>query len=191
MEKKEYWRLRGRKTKHREIALHGLMWSSKSPYISCHYSYTYLQARLCTYSSLNCGDLKAQRLSKLLKLFCFISSNSCNIGPGSHYCENVGRCHKSNHNFFVANFVDGVFCQKCHDPDCSSFRYISLSIQNWKWPTWWHELRVPSFQTTLICFSRPFSALSQKLLHSVKNAAFPKDIWILNFGRSQNEYSIW
>jgi hypothetical protein len=43
-------------------------------------------------------------------------------GPGSHYCENIGRCHTSNHAFFVAQLAAGRFCQKCYDPDCSSYR---------------------------------------------------------------------
>ncbi|GAB4822102.1 hypothetical protein N2152v2_009148 [Parachlorella kessleri] len=44
------------------------------------------------------------------------------IGPGSHYCENIGRLHQSNHVFFVVNFTIGMFAQKCHDPDCCHFR---------------------------------------------------------------------
>ncbi|KAG7669947.1 hypothetical protein Ndes2437B_g06151 [Nannochloris sp. 'desiccata'] len=44
------------------------------------------------------------------------------IGPGSHYCEHIGRAHKNNHVYFVANFSGGVYAQKCHDPDCSRFR---------------------------------------------------------------------
>lgn len=49
------------------------------------------------------------------------SASTC-AGPGSHYCENLGRAHKSNHVYFVLNFVQGVCCQKCYDPDCTSFR---------------------------------------------------------------------
>ena len=44
------------------------------------------------------------------------------IGPGSHYCENIGRPHTSNHVFFVADFLGGTYTQKCHDPDCAHFR---------------------------------------------------------------------
>lgn len=44
------------------------------------------------------------------------------IGPGSHYCENIRRCHTSNHVYFVANFATGTYVQKCHDPSCTSFR---------------------------------------------------------------------
>ncbi|KAL0052967.1 hypothetical protein WJX82_010519 [Trebouxia sp. C0006] len=44
------------------------------------------------------------------------------VGPGSHYCEHIGRCHQSNRVFFVVNFLTGMLAQKCHDPDCSHFR---------------------------------------------------------------------
>lgn len=44
------------------------------------------------------------------------------IGPGSHFCENMGRPHASNHVFFVADFHRGAYAQKCHDPDCARFR---------------------------------------------------------------------
>lgn len=43
-------------------------------------------------------------------------------GPGSHWCENVGRCHASNHVFFVLDLAAGRWAQKCHDPDCARFR---------------------------------------------------------------------
>ena len=43
-------------------------------------------------------------------------------GPGSHYCENVGRCHRHNHAFFVLSLREGQFAQKCYDPDCAGFR---------------------------------------------------------------------
>ncbi|KAK9826250.1 hypothetical protein WJX74_002799 [Apatococcus lobatus] len=44
------------------------------------------------------------------------------IGPGSHWCENIGRCHQSNHIYFVVRFGEGVWAQKCHDPSCADFR---------------------------------------------------------------------
>lgn len=43
-------------------------------------------------------------------------------GPGSHWCENVGRAHKSNHVFFVVALAEGRYAQKCHDPECAHFR---------------------------------------------------------------------
>ena len=43
-------------------------------------------------------------------------------GPGGHFCENIGRNHRSNYVFFVINFPAAVFCQKCHDPECRDFR---------------------------------------------------------------------
>ncbi|CAL8469241.1 g8782 [Coccomyxa elongata] len=44
------------------------------------------------------------------------------LGPGSHYCENIGRCHASNHVFFVVSLSEGQYAQKCYDPDCAHFR---------------------------------------------------------------------
>eukprot|EP00878_Enallax_costatus_P034798 GHUV01038661.1.p1 GENE.GHUV01038661.1~~GHUV01038661.1.p1 ORF type:complete len:105 (-),score=20.19 GHUV01038661.1:214-528(-) len=44
------------------------------------------------------------------------------IGPGSHMCANISRNHRNNHVFYVADFANGVYCQKCHDPDCWGFR---------------------------------------------------------------------
>lgn len=35
----------------------------------------------------------------------------------------VGRAHKSNHTMMVVDLRRGVFYQKCHDPDCRSYRY--------------------------------------------------------------------
>lgn len=54
-------------------------------------------------------------------------------GEGSHYCENVRRCHSSNHVFFVVDFASGAFAQKCHDPDCSRYRspWMPLPPELW------------------------------------------------------------
>lgn len=56
------------------------------------------------------------------------------LGPGSHLCENVGRCHRSNHIFFVLDFFDGLYCQKCYDPDCCRFRspWLPLPPEAWQ-----------------------------------------------------------
>ena len=56
-------------------------------------------------------------------LLCIIAAcaRTC-AGPGSHYCENIGRCHASNHVFFVLDLAAGRCAQKCHDPECASFR---------------------------------------------------------------------
>lgn len=41
------------------------------------------------------------------------------IGPGSHVCDRVGRAHRSNHVYFLLDFLRGQYCQKCYDPDCA------------------------------------------------------------------------
>ena len=85
-----------------------------------------------------------------LKLMIFFA------GPGSHYCENVGRCHRSNHNFFVVNFLEGVFAQKCYDPDCSHFRWCSslicaqsLTNESWLFPYLRHQLLQQRHKTSI------------------------------------------
>lgn len=43
-------------------------------------------------------------------------------GPGAHYCENIGRAHRSNYVYFVLNLRNAQYAQKCHDPECAHFR---------------------------------------------------------------------
>ena len=40
----------------------------------------------------------------------------------NHFCENIGRAHKSNHIYFIVDIRCGIFYQKCHDPDCIDFK---------------------------------------------------------------------
>lgn len=35
------------------------------------------------------------------------------LGPASHWCGHVRRCHRSNHVYLVLDFQDGCWCQKC------------------------------------------------------------------------------
>lgn len=43
-------------------------------------------------------------------------------GPGSHFCENIGRDHQSNCIYFLLDLAAGMYCQKCYDPDCAHYR---------------------------------------------------------------------
>ena len=43
----------------------------------------------------------------------------------NHWCENIGRAHKSNHIYLVVDLKNAVFFQKCHDPDCQIVDYKS------------------------------------------------------------------
>eukprot|EP00794_Sanderia_malayensis_P016962 gene16962-18671_t len=43
----------------------------------------------------------------------------------NHWCENVGRPHKSNHIYIVIDLRLGVYYQKCHDPDCQLINFKS------------------------------------------------------------------
>eukprot|EP00873_Tetraselmis_striata_P037101 jgi/Tetstr1/457365/TSEL_043968.t1 len=71
-----------------------------------------LPARVCSIAA--CGE--GQKLAFGL------------AGPGSHYCENIGRMHRSNHVFFLVDLGGGVYAQKCYDPDCRHFRSAWLPL---------------------------------------------------------------
>jgi hypothetical protein len=55
------------------------------------------------------------------------------VGPGGRFCDNVGRAHRSNFVYFVVDFCNGVFCHKCHDPECAGFRspWLPLPVDVW------------------------------------------------------------
>jgi hypothetical protein len=52
--------------------------------------------------------------------------NECGIMlynvKGSRYCGNVARHHKSNGVFFIVDLQQGVWYQKCYDPECRMYR---------------------------------------------------------------------
>ncbi|GFR52369.1 hypothetical protein Agub_g14928, partial [Astrephomene gubernaculifera] len=58
------------------------------------------------------------------------------IGPGSHYCDRIGRRHRSNHVFFLLDFLRGRYCQKCYDPECAGWRseYTAMPPETWQHP---------------------------------------------------------
>ncbi|XP_076241620.1 DNA-directed primase/polymerase protein [Calliopsis andreniformis] len=41
---------------------------------------------------------------------------------GYRYCENIGRCHKSNNVFWIVDLRAKTVYQKCHDEDCFGFK---------------------------------------------------------------------
>ncbi len=45
-----------------------------------------------------------------------------------HWCENVGRAHKSNHIYWVVDIGHGTYCQRCHDPECRHFSSAPRSL---------------------------------------------------------------
>ncbi|KAJ3105337.1 hypothetical protein HDU97_008234 [Phlyctochytrium planicorne] len=47
---------------------------------------------------------------------------------GTRFCFNIGREHKSNGVYYVAELTRGHFSQRCHDPDCKYFRSHEESI---------------------------------------------------------------
>ncbi|KAG2487096.1 hypothetical protein HYH03_014209 [Edaphochlamys debaryana] len=58
------------------------------------------------------------------------------IGPGSHYCDRIGRRHRSNHCYFLLDFLRGRYCQKCYDPDCAGWRseWTAMPLETWTRP---------------------------------------------------------
>lgn len=51
-----------------------------------------------------------------------------NIGGGYRYCNNIGRHHKSNGVYLVADLVRGELVQKCYDPECAGYRSAPTPI---------------------------------------------------------------
>jgi hypothetical protein len=68
------------------------------------------------------------------------------IGPGSHMCGNIGRCHRHNHVFYVLDFAHGLYCQKCHDPDCWGFRSTWQQLPQGVWQRERLQLQLPQGQ---------------------------------------------
>ncbi len=44
------------------------------------------------------------------------------------FCHKIGRQHKSNGVFFVADLLLQALYQKCHDPDCRGFRSNGIPL---------------------------------------------------------------
>ncbi|EZA49165.1 hypothetical protein DMN91_004952 [Ooceraea biroi] len=47
---------------------------------------------------------------------------------GNRYCENIGRCHKSNNVYWIVDLNQKAMYQKCHDADCSGFASAPKSL---------------------------------------------------------------
>lgn len=47
---------------------------------------------------------------------------------GRRFCARIGREHKHNHVYVVADLVRLVFTQRCHDPECRAFRSNEFPI---------------------------------------------------------------
>lgn len=47
---------------------------------------------------------------------------------GTRFCDRIGRNHKSNHVFYVADVKERIVYQKCTDLDCKGFRSVSTPL---------------------------------------------------------------
>lgn len=50
------------------------------------------------------------------------------IAGGYRYCANVGRHHKSNNVYFLADLRTNKLYQRCHDGDCAGFESAGVDI---------------------------------------------------------------
>ena len=59
----------------------------------------------------------------------FVSSNLMLYDVGrNHFCQNIGRPHKSNHIYYIVDMKRGIFYQKCHDPECVDFKSEEIDL---------------------------------------------------------------
>lgn len=47
---------------------------------------------------------------------------------GYRYCNNIGREHKSNGVFIVVDMHEGIWYQKCYDPECKGYKSNSCPV---------------------------------------------------------------
>ncbi|MEW5300383.1 MAG: hypothetical protein WDW36_003318 [Sanguina aurantia] len=52
---------------------------------------------------------------------------------GNRWCGNIEAEHKSNGVFIVVDLVLGVWCQRCHDPECRAYRSPALPLPADAW----------------------------------------------------------
>uniref|UniRef100_A0A383WFI1 DNA-directed primase/polymerase protein n=1 Tax=Tetradesmus obliquus TaxID=3088 RepID=A0A383WFI1_TETOB len=52
---------------------------------------------------------------------------------GNRWCGNVERQHKSNGIYYVVDLREGVFYQKCYDPECRSYRSACMPLPAAVW----------------------------------------------------------
>jgi hypothetical protein len=89
------------------------------------------------------------------------SSVVCYHVGGSRFCANIGRAHKSNQIFFVADFQHGVVYQKCWDPQCRAFRSDPILI-----PQHMLDLMDPDFVGALMSIPLDEESLAAASAHA-------------------------
>lgn len=66
-------------------------------------------------------NVKGQERTKVMKISKCGNKKDFWVRTNSRYCENVSRCHKSNHVWFCINTRERLLYQKCQDDDCKNF----------------------------------------------------------------------
>jgi hypothetical protein len=65
--------------------------------------------------------IRGQERARILKIKMCKNKKDFWLSTDSRYCENVKRCHKSNHVWFCLR-PSGVLFQKCQDEECKAFQ---------------------------------------------------------------------
>ncbi|XP_064601582.1 DNA-directed primase/polymerase protein-like [Liolophura sinensis] len=73
------------------------------------------------------GQLSQDGVRGAIRHWTYFSQGELLVYDIAHYrwCDNVQRHHKSNNIMFIADLLQGVYYQKCHDPECRSQNYKS------------------------------------------------------------------
>eukprot|EP00730_Choanoeca_flexa_P017805 TRINITY_DN8610_c0_g1_i2.p1 TRINITY_DN8610_c0_g1~~TRINITY_DN8610_c0_g1_i2.p1 ORF type:complete len:520 (+),score=104.42 TRINITY_DN8610_c0_g1_i2:132-1691(+) len=65
-----------------------------------------------------------ERPARVRRWAWFESSKTLTLDlDGYRHCERINRHHKSNGVYIVASLLDGLWYQKCHDPDCRAANF--------------------------------------------------------------------
>ncbi len=81
---------------------------------------TKLDARYSDIEAFIRKNVKGQENIRITKISTCKNKKDMWIGTNSRYCENVKRCHKSNHVWFCLSPM-GVLSQRCLDDECKNF----------------------------------------------------------------------
>jgi hypothetical protein len=66
-------------------------------------------------------NIRGQERARVLKISVCKNKKDYWISTDSRFCENIKRCHKSNHVWFCMK-PSGVLFQRCQDDECKSFQ---------------------------------------------------------------------
>lgn len=78
---------------------------------------------------LKCANQISQQSASIKTCIYYPSSQTVVYGiQGTRFCCRIGREHKSNGVYYVADLINARVVQKCYDPDCRSFQSPPVQI---------------------------------------------------------------